>query len=36
MFLTQEAAPNSKKAECYYCSRCVEVCPKDALIFNLG
>lgn len=33
---TQEAAVDSKKGECYYCDRCIEVCPHNAIILNLG
>ena len=32
---TQEAAVDSKKGECYYCNRCVEICPHDAITFDL-
>ncbi|MHA1227119.1 MAG: 4Fe-4S binding protein [Candidatus Hodarchaeales archaeon] len=32
---TQEASAESKKGECYYCNRCIEVCPKDAIVFSL-
>ena len=24
-----------KKNECYYCNRCIEVCPKDAIEFSM-
>jgi polyferredoxin len=33
---TQEAATDSKKGECYYCNRCIEICPHDAIKLNLG
>jgi len=33
---TQEAAADSKKGECYYCNRCIEICPHDAIIFDLS
>ncbi|MHA2247480.1 MAG: 4Fe-4S binding protein [Candidatus Hodarchaeales archaeon] len=33
---TQKAATDSKKRECYYCNRCIEVCPNNAIILNLG
>jgi polyferredoxin len=32
---TQEAFANSKKGECYYCYRCIEACPVDAIKLNL-
>jgi polyferredoxin len=32
---TQESARESKKGECYYCYRCIEICPEDAITFNL-
>jgi polyferredoxin len=33
---TQEAIKESKKGECYLCYRCVEACPNNAIIFNIG
>lgn len=33
---TQEAARDSKKGECYYCNRCIDICPHDAIKLNLG
>ncbi|MHA1513021.1 MAG: 4Fe-4S binding protein [Candidatus Hodarchaeales archaeon] len=32
---TQEAAADSNKGECYYCNRCIEICPHDAISLNL-
>jgi len=32
---TQEAAADSKKGECYYCNRCIEICPHDAIKFDI-
>lgn len=32
---TQEAAADSKKGECYYCNRCIEICPHDAIKFDM-
>lgn len=32
---TQEAYADSKKGECYFCNRCIEICPHDAIIFDL-
>ena len=32
---TQEAAADSRKGECYYCNRCIEICPHDAITFDL-
>jgi polyferredoxin len=32
---TQEAAVDSKKGECYYCNRCIEICPFDAIKFDM-
>jgi polyferredoxin len=32
---TQEAFSESKKGECYYCNRCIEICPYDAIKLNL-
>ncbi|MCK4847694.1 MAG: 4Fe-4S binding protein [Candidatus Heimdallarchaeota archaeon] len=32
---TQEAAADSNKGECYFCNRCIEVCPHDAITFTL-
>jgi ferredoxin-type protein NapH len=32
---TQEAAADSNKGECYYCNRCIEICPHDAISFSL-
>ncbi len=31
---TQEADRDSSKAECYFCTRCIEVCPHDAIIYT--
>ena len=31
---TQEANKDSRKGECYYCNRCVEECPVNAIEFN--
>ncbi|TFF98042.1 MAG: 4Fe-4S binding protein [Promethearchaeota archaeon] len=31
---TQEAYEDSSKAECYYCNRCIEICPENAIEFN--
>lgn len=31
---TNEASEDSSKAECYYCSRCIEICPEDAIEFK--
>jgi ferredoxin-type protein NapH len=31
---TQEAYRDSTKGECYYCNRCIEVCPHDAMIYS--
>jgi formate hydrogenlyase subunit 6/NADH:ubiquinone oxidoreductase subunit I len=28
---TQEAFRDSKKAECYFCGRCVDICPVNAI-----
>ncbi|TFG24610.1 MAG: 4Fe-4S binding protein [Promethearchaeota archaeon] len=28
---TQESYKNSSKGECYYCNRCVDICPVDAI-----
>ncbi len=33
---THEKISEGKKGECYFCNRCVEVCPADAIRFNLG
>jgi polyferredoxin len=33
---TLEAFQDSKKNECYYCNRCIEICPVDAIQLNLG
>lgn len=33
---TQEAAADSNKGECYYCNRCIEICPYDAITFDLA
>ncbi|MHA1207543.1 MAG: 4Fe-4S binding protein, partial [Candidatus Hodarchaeales archaeon] len=33
---TQEAAADSKKGECYYCNRCIEICPHDAITFDIS
>lgn len=32
---TQEAAVDSKKGECYYCNRCLDICPHGAIKFTL-
>ncbi len=32
---TQEAFDHSKKGECYFCNRCIEVCPQDAIKYDL-
>ncbi|MBY9016366.1 MAG: 4Fe-4S binding protein [Candidatus Lokiarchaeota archaeon] len=32
---TQEAFTNSKKTECYYCNRCIEICPVNAIKFSM-
>ncbi len=32
---TQEAAAYSNKGECYYCNRCIEICPHDAIKFDM-
>ncbi len=32
---TQEATANSKKTECYYCNRCVDICPVNAIKFSM-
>lgn len=32
---TQEAFSDSKKGECYYCNRCIDICPHDAIRLNL-
>jgi polyferredoxin len=31
---TGEASESSSKAECYYCNRCIEICPEDAIEFK--
>jgi len=31
---TNEASENSSKAECYFCYRCIEVCPENAIKFK--
>ncbi|MHA1724831.1 MAG: 4Fe-4S binding protein [Promethearchaeota archaeon] len=28
---TNEALDGSKKSECYYCTRCIDICPQDAI-----
>ena len=33
---TQEAYRVSKRSECYYCNRCIEVCAFDAIEFDFG
>ncbi|MHA2247274.1 MAG: 4Fe-4S binding protein [Candidatus Hodarchaeales archaeon] len=32
---TQEAMVDSKKGECYFCNRCIEICPHDAIEFDM-
>ncbi len=32
---TQEAAADSKKGECYFCNRCIEICPHNAIKFDM-
>ena len=32
---TQEAAADSNKGECYFCNRCIEICPHDAISLSL-
>ncbi|MHA2154529.1 MAG: 4Fe-4S binding protein [Candidatus Hodarchaeales archaeon] len=32
---TQEAGTDSKKGECYFCNRCLHVCPHDAIHYDL-
>lgn len=31
---TQEASAGSKRNECYFCNRCIEICPNDAIKFS--
>lgn len=31
---TNEAGSDSKKGECYFCQRCIDVCPQDAIILK--
>ncbi len=31
---TKEAFKDSSKAECYYCNRCIEICPEGAIKFQ--
>ena len=31
---TEEAYRESTKAECYYCNRCIDTCPHDAIIWT--
>ncbi|TFF63863.1 MAG: 4Fe-4S binding protein [Promethearchaeota archaeon] len=31
---TQSASEESKKGECYFCSRCIDTCPQDAIEFT--
>ena len=31
---TDESKRDDAKAECYLCGRCIEVCPKDALVYR--
>ncbi len=32
---TQEAFVDSRKGECYYCNRCIDICPHNAIQFSL-